>query len=151
MQQVVTNLQISQIELRSEDSFDIQRYVHERQVEKFVVPFQGEILEVKTAFLKVHMESEGRRGKEMEGEYWGRERKGKYWRWGEKGSIGGGRGRESIGGGERVGGGREVLTFVFLRFCLVWWVGWLGWVSSTTLTLTASASTRSFRQGTSTG
>lgn len=56
MQQVVTNLQISQIELRSEDSFDIQRYVHERQVEKFVVPFQGEILEIKTAFLKVHME-----------------------------------------------------------------------------------------------
>ena len=55
MQQVVTNLQISQIELRSEDSFDIQRYVHERQVEKFVVPFQGEILEIKTAFLKVHM------------------------------------------------------------------------------------------------
>lgn len=85
MQQVVTNLQISQIELRSEDSFDIQRYVHERQVEKFVVPFQGEILEVKTAFLKVHTESEGRRGKEMEGEYWGREREGKYWRWGEKG------------------------------------------------------------------
>lgn len=85
MQQVVTNLQISQIELRSEDSFDIQRYVHERQVEKFVVPFQGEILEVKTAFLKVHTESEGRRGKEMEGE-------------GD-----GGRGRESIGGGERRG------------------------------------------------
>ena len=55
MQQVVTNLQISQIELRSEDLFDIQRYVHERQVEKFVVPFQGEILEIKTAFLKVHM------------------------------------------------------------------------------------------------
>ena len=76
MQQVVTNLQISQIELRSEDSFDIQRYVHERQVEKFVVPFQGEILEVKTAFLKVHTEREGRRGKEIEGE---------YWRWGGKG------------------------------------------------------------------
>ena len=78
MQQVVTNLQISQIELRSEDSFDIQRYVHERQVEKFVVPFQGEILEVKTAFLKVHKEREGRSGREMEGE---------YWRWGGKGSI----------------------------------------------------------------
>ena len=125
MQQVVTNLQISQIELRSEDSFDIQRYVHERQVEKFVVPFQGEILEVKTAFLKVHTEREGRRGKEIEGEYWRR---------------------------ERVGGGREgVLTFVFLRFCLAWWVGWLDWASSTTLTLTASASTRSFRRGTSTG
>ena len=50
---MVTNLQIGQIELRSEDSFDIQRYVHERRVEKFVVPFEGEILVVKTAFLKV--------------------------------------------------------------------------------------------------
>ena len=82
MQQVVTNLQISQIELRSEDSFDIQRYVHERQVEKFVVPFQGEILEVKTAFLKVHTEREGRRGKEMEGKYW---RWGEGWRWERRG------------------------------------------------------------------
>lgn len=120
MQQVVTNLQISQIELRSEDSFDIQRYVHERQVEKFVVPFQGEILEVKTAFLKVHTKREGRRGK------------------GE--------------GGKVLEVGREgVLTFVFLRFCLVWWVGWLGWASSTTLMLTVLASTRSYRRGTSTG
>jgi hypothetical protein len=33
VQQVVTNLQIGHIELRNEDSFDIQRYVHERKVE----------------------------------------------------------------------------------------------------------------------
>ena len=53
VQQVVTNLQVSHIELRSEDSFDIQAYVHERKVEKEVVPIEGELLEVKTAFLKV--------------------------------------------------------------------------------------------------
>ena len=88
VQQVVTNLQISQIELRSEDSFDIQRYVHERQVEKFVVPFQGEILEIKTAFLKVHMVVDG----EGEGVL-GVGREGEYCRWG-------GEGRESIVGGE---------------------------------------------------
>ena len=53
VQQVVTNLQVGQIELRSEDSFDIQRYVHERKVEKIVVALEGEILETKNAFLKV--------------------------------------------------------------------------------------------------
>ena len=93
MQQVVTNLQVSQIELRSEDSFDIQRYVHERQVEKFVVPFQGEILEVKTAFLKVHKEREGRRWR---GSIGGGERRGysllfssgSVWCGGPAGSVG---------------------------------------------------------------
>ena len=53
MQQVVSNLQIGHIELRSEDSFDIQQYVHERKVEKIVVPLEGEILDVKNRFLKV--------------------------------------------------------------------------------------------------
>ena len=53
VQQVVTNLQIGHIELRSEDSFDIQRYVHERRVEKIVVPLEGDILEIKNNFLSV--------------------------------------------------------------------------------------------------
>ena len=53
VQQVVTNLQISHIELRNEDSFDIQRYVHERKVEKIIVPLEGEIAEVKNNFVKV--------------------------------------------------------------------------------------------------
>ena len=53
VQQVVANLQIGQIELRSEDSFDIQQYVHQKKVELMVVPLDGEILEVKTAFLRV--------------------------------------------------------------------------------------------------
>ena len=54
VQQVVTNLQIGHIELRSEDSFDIQRFVHERRVEKIVVPLEGDILEIKNNFLSVH-------------------------------------------------------------------------------------------------
>ena len=54
VQQVVTNLQISHIELRNEDSFDIQRYVHERKVEKIIVPLDGEIAEVKNNFVKVN-------------------------------------------------------------------------------------------------
>lgn len=51
---MVTNLQIGCIELRTEDSFDIQRYVHERKVEKVIVPLEGEIAEVKNNFLKVN-------------------------------------------------------------------------------------------------
>ena len=54
VQQVVTNLQIGHIELRSEDSHDIQPYVHERKVEKMVVPLEGEILEIKNKFQKVY-------------------------------------------------------------------------------------------------
>ena len=50
---MVTNLQIGHIELRAEDSFDIQPYVHERKVEKMVVPLEGEILDIKNRFMKV--------------------------------------------------------------------------------------------------
>lgn len=53
VQQVVTNLQIGHIELRNEDSFDIQRYVHDRKVEKIIVPLDGEIADVKNNFVKV--------------------------------------------------------------------------------------------------
>ena len=53
VQQVVTNLLISQIELRSEDSFDIQQYTHRRKVEKIVVPLEGEIERLRVEFLKV--------------------------------------------------------------------------------------------------
>ncbi|XP_058844061.1 Fanconi anemia group M protein-like isoform X2 [Acipenser ruthenus] len=38
VQQVISNLLISHIELRSEESSDIQAYSHQRSVEKFVVP-----------------------------------------------------------------------------------------------------------------
>ena len=53
VQQVVTNLQLSHIELRADDSFDIQPYTHQRKVELHVVPLEGEILLVKNAFLEV--------------------------------------------------------------------------------------------------
>ncbi|EPY82390.1 Fanconi anemia group M protein [Camelus ferus] len=42
VQQVITNLLIGQIELRSEDSSDILPYSHERRVEKIVVPLGDE-------------------------------------------------------------------------------------------------------------
>ena len=50
---MVTNLQIAHIELRSEESFDIQPYIHERKVEKMVVALDGEIMDIKTRFEKV--------------------------------------------------------------------------------------------------
>ena len=53
VQQVVSNLQLSHIELRADDSFDIQPYTHQRKVELHIVPLKGEILLVKNAFLEV--------------------------------------------------------------------------------------------------
>ena len=53
VQQVVSNLQIGHIELRSEESVDTQRYVNERSVDKIVVPLEGEILELTRSFAEV--------------------------------------------------------------------------------------------------
>ncbi|XP_061468630.1 Fanconi anemia group M protein isoform X2 [Rhineura floridana] len=53
VQQVISNLLISHIELCSEDSPDIQPYSHERQVEKCVVPLGKELAEVRNAYIKV--------------------------------------------------------------------------------------------------
>ncbi|XP_072284154.1 Fanconi anemia group M protein isoform X2 [Pyxicephalus adspersus] len=53
VQQVVTNLLIGRIELRSEDSPDIQPYSHERQLEKFVVPLGDELEVVQKSYLQV--------------------------------------------------------------------------------------------------
>ncbi|XP_063803595.1 Fanconi anemia group M protein [Pseudophryne corroboree] len=53
VQQVITNLLISRIELRSEDSPDIQAYSHDRQLEKFVVPLGGELEAVQKSYLQV--------------------------------------------------------------------------------------------------
>ncbi|XP_065063159.1 Fanconi anemia group M protein homolog [Rhopilema esculentum] len=53
VQQVVTNLMISQVELRSEESDDIKPYVFGRNVEKIVVPLSSELKEAKAEFLKV--------------------------------------------------------------------------------------------------
>ncbi|XP_069064819.1 Fanconi anemia group M protein isoform X2 [Pleurodeles waltl] len=53
VQQVITNLLIAQIELRSEDSPDIQPYSHERQLEKFVVPLGDELVAIQKAYIQV--------------------------------------------------------------------------------------------------
>ena len=54
IQQVIDNLLISHIEIRSEESMDIQKYVHDRKIEKVVVPFTAEILAAKKTFLMVN-------------------------------------------------------------------------------------------------
>ncbi|KAI8788901.1 hypothetical protein BgiMline_008380, partial [Biomphalaria glabrata] len=43
VQEVINNLLISHIELRSENSIDIQRYTYERKIEKVVVPMGEEL------------------------------------------------------------------------------------------------------------
>ena len=53
MQQVITNLLIGQIELRSEDSPDILPYSHERRVEKLVVPLGEELEAIQKAYIQV--------------------------------------------------------------------------------------------------
>ena len=53
MQQVITNLLVSNIELRSEDSIDIKPYTHQRKVEKIVVKLGDELEFFKTKFLRV--------------------------------------------------------------------------------------------------
>ncbi|XP_043088416.1 Fanconi anemia group M protein isoform X2 [Puntigrus tetrazona] len=53
VQQVISNLLISHIELRSEDSPDVQTHVHQRSLEKVVVP-PGEMLsQYQTRYLQV--------------------------------------------------------------------------------------------------
>ena len=53
VQEVISNLMISHIELRTEQSPDIQPYTHERKVEKNVVPLGEELGAVKEKYLQV--------------------------------------------------------------------------------------------------
>jgi Fanconi anemia group M protein len=53
VQQVIANLMISHIELRTEESADIKPYSHERKVEKIVVPLGDELTSVKKKYVKV--------------------------------------------------------------------------------------------------
>ncbi|KAK3091417.1 hypothetical protein FSP39_019739 [Pinctada imbricata] len=52
VQQVLVNLLISHIELRTEDSIDIKQYSHERKVEKIVVPLGDELTGVRNKYLQ---------------------------------------------------------------------------------------------------
>lgn len=53
MQQVLSNLLISHIELRTEESKDIKQYSFDRQVDKIIVPDSKEIAAVKDRYVKV--------------------------------------------------------------------------------------------------
>ncbi|XP_054827690.1 Fanconi anemia group M protein [Eublepharis macularius] len=53
VQQVISNLLISHIELYSEDSPDIRPYSYERLVEKCVVPLGKELSEMRSAYIRV--------------------------------------------------------------------------------------------------
>ena len=53
VQQVVSNLQISKIEFRDEESADIIPYVHNRSVDQVVVPLGPEITAVRDSFLTI--------------------------------------------------------------------------------------------------
>uniref|UniRef100_A0A4X2KQY8 ATP-dependent RNA helicase FANCM n=1 Tax=Vombatus ursinus TaxID=29139 RepID=A0A4X2KQY8_VOMUR len=53
VQQVVSNLLIGQIELRSEDSSDILPFTHERQIEKLVVPLGEELVTIQNTYIQV--------------------------------------------------------------------------------------------------
>uniref|UniRef100_G3SN12 RNA helicase n=1 Tax=Loxodonta africana TaxID=9785 RepID=G3SN12_LOXAF len=53
VQQVITNLLIGKIELRSEDSPDILPYSHERRVEKVVVPLGEELAAIQKAYIQI--------------------------------------------------------------------------------------------------
>ncbi|CAH6839404.1 Fanconi anemia group M protein [Phodopus roborovskii] len=53
VQQVITNLLIGKVELRSEDSPDILPYSHERRVEKLVVPLGEELGAIQKTYIQI--------------------------------------------------------------------------------------------------
>ena len=53
IQQVISNLHISKLEVRDEDSHDIQPYTHLRNIEKVIVALGPEITQVRDTFLKM--------------------------------------------------------------------------------------------------
>jgi superfamily II RNA helicase len=56
VQNVIDKLLISNIELRSDESIDIQQYNHGREVNKFVLPLTNEVLKIKNAFANVRFD-----------------------------------------------------------------------------------------------
>lgn len=53
LKQVIQNLLISHIELRSEDSPDIAAYSHQRHIEKVVVPLGAELASIQSRYQNV--------------------------------------------------------------------------------------------------
>lgn len=56
VQQVLHNMRVSHIEIRSEDSVDIKQYAHERKVEKVVVPLGEELKSIRDLYMQVSTE-----------------------------------------------------------------------------------------------
>lgn len=52
---IITNLLISHVEMRSEDSDDVKEYTHIRDIEKIVVPLGDRLLSIKSRFLDVSL------------------------------------------------------------------------------------------------
>lgn len=55
VQNVIDRLLISHIELRSDDSIDIQQYSNNRVVDKFVLPLNDDILKIRNAYYNVEI------------------------------------------------------------------------------------------------
>ena len=55
VQNVLNNLLIAHVELRSEESPDIQQYSHERRVDKIVVPLGQELTRIKEKYIQVSL------------------------------------------------------------------------------------------------
>lgn len=53
VQKVVENLLISHVEIRSDESADIKRYIRDRLVEKIVVPITEELKNIKNTFMEI--------------------------------------------------------------------------------------------------
>ncbi|CAG5134268.1 unnamed protein product, partial [Candidula unifasciata] len=53
VQQMMTNLLISHIELRSEESIDIKAYTHERRIDKIVIPMGEELSGLRLIYIRV--------------------------------------------------------------------------------------------------
>ena len=52
---MLSNLLIAHVELRAEESIDIQPYTHERTVNKIVVPLGEELTRIRDKYLEVRL------------------------------------------------------------------------------------------------
>ncbi|CZR50811.1 related to ATP-dependent DNA helicase mph1 [Phialocephala subalpina] len=53
VQEVIDNLEISKVEIRTEESLDIQQYVHRRDIDQIILDPSDEIIRIKELFSKV--------------------------------------------------------------------------------------------------
>ncbi len=52
VQEVIDNLEISQIEIRTEESFDIKQYVHKTNIEQVILEPEGDLVEIQDLIAK---------------------------------------------------------------------------------------------------